>query len=259
MNYQKYLSQKQSISPPPPPILEIVVGSTLHGTSVNDGLEDIDLMSVVIENPDQALGLEPLDTWVARTKPEGVRSEAGDVDHTTYGLRKFLKLALACNPTILLAFFAPGPFVRRRDARGEELQALHGKIITDRVYDTFRGYLKQQHERLLGLRGQRNVTRPELVDRFGYDTKYAAHIVRLGYQGEEILTTGRITLPMPDAAREHVLGVRRGAFSLEQVSRFVLQARTRLDGAFALTSLPHEPDREAVERWMVDQYVQAWR
>lgn len=31
-------------------ILEAVVGSTAHGTSVNDGLEDLDLMAIVLED-----------------------------------------------------------------------------------------------------------------------------------------------------------------------------------------------------------------
>jgi hypothetical protein len=43
----------------------------------------------------------------------------------------------------------------------------------------------------------RDVTRPELVEKHGYDTKFAAHMVRLGYQGVELLETGRFTLPLP--------------------------------------------------------------
>jgi hypothetical protein len=31
----------------------------------------------------------------------------------------------------------------------------------------------------------------------GYDTKYAMHVLRLGLQGVELLTTGRFTLPVP--------------------------------------------------------------
>lgn len=31
-------------------ILEAIVGSTVHGTAVDDGLEDLDLMAVVLED-----------------------------------------------------------------------------------------------------------------------------------------------------------------------------------------------------------------
>ena len=38
-------------------ILEAVVGSTVHGTSVKDGLEDLDLMAVMLEDQKTFAGL----------------------------------------------------------------------------------------------------------------------------------------------------------------------------------------------------------
>jgi hypothetical protein len=43
-----------------------------------------------------------------------------------------------------------------------------------------------------------HTNRPELVAVHGYDTKYAMHALRLGLQGIELLSTGRITLPVPN-------------------------------------------------------------
>ena len=243
----------------PSPILEVLVGSTLYGTSVDDGLEDLDLMAIVVERPREFVGFSPTDTWVHRTKPQGVRSEAGDTDLTVYGLRKFLHLALKGNPTILLALFAPMEFVRRYDVRGMELQALHPQIISKLVHAPFRGYMRQQHERLLGLRGQRNVTRPELVERYGYDTKYAGHIIRLGLQGEELLLTGKLTLPMPPEQRALVVSVRTGAYTLAGVSELIIDAERRIESAMQKTKLPEKPDRRYVEAWMLRTYLSAWR
>lgn len=243
----------------PSPILEIVVGSTLHGTAVQDGLEDLDMMAIVVERPRQFVGFAQTDTWVHRTKPQGVRSEAGDIDLAVYGLRKFLGLALKGNPAILLAFFAPQSFVRRYDVRGMQLQALAPYVVSKQAFQPFRGYMKQQHERLLGLRGQRNVTRPELVDRYGYDTKYAGHIVRLGFQGEELLMTGKMTLPMPEEQRQLVLKVRTGGYTLAGVSEVIIDSEKRLQSAFEKSTLRLWPDREAVEKWMLRTYLSAWR
>lgn len=243
----------------PAPILEIIVGSTLHGTSVDDGLEDLDMMAIVVERPRQMVGFGPVDTWTHRTKPQGVRSEAGDLDLSVYGLRKFLGLALKGNPTILLALFAKPPFIKRHDVRGMQLQALAPYIVSKQCYNPWRGYMKQQHERLLGLRGQRNVTRPELVDRYGYDTKYAGHIVRLGLQGEEILTTGKMTLPVPDEQRQQVLKVRTGGYTLAGVSEVIIEMEHRIEAAFQKSPLRLWPDRETVEKWMLRTYLSAWR
>lgn len=256
------LEQARAKLPPeqfPPPILEVIVGSTLHGTAVDDGLEDFDMMAIVVERPRQFVGFSPADTWVHRTKPDGVRSEKGDIDLAVYGLRKYLHLALKGNPTILLALFAPERFLRRHDVRGRQLQALAPYIVSKQCYGPWRGYMTQQHERLLGLRGQRNVTRPELVSKYGYDTKYAAHIVRLGLQGEEILTTGRMTLPMPEDQRKLCVSIRTGGYTLAEVSQIIIDVEQRIEAAKEKSPLPDNPDRKTVEKWMLRTYLTAWR
>lgn len=239
-------------------ILECVVGSTVHGTTVDDGLEDLDLMGVVIETPRSLIGFAQTDTWTERTKPQGVRSEAGDVDRVLYGLRKFLSLALRGNPSILLAFFVPDEHVKTRTVEGFALQALAPLIVSKQCMAPFCGYMKQQHERLLGLRGQRNVTRPELVDAFGYDTKYAGHIIRLGKQGAEILSTGRLTLPMPEAERKLCVDVRAGKYTLAQVSQLIIEAEDGIKTAYDKSDLRLWPDREAVQTWMIDTYLKEY-
>ena len=239
-------------------ILEAVVGSTVHGTNVQDGLEDLDLMAVVIENRERVLGFHQEDCWVTRTKPEGVRSEAGDVDHTAYGLRKYLGLALKGNPTILLLLFAPPSAIRIMTAEGAELRRLTPHIVSKQVYSPFRGYMRQQHERLLGLRGQRNVTRPELVEAYGYDTKYAGHIIRLGFQGEEILLTGKLSLPMRSEQCELVRAVRSGKYSLAEVSNMIIAAEERIEAAVEASTLPESPNRKKVQDWMIATYLRHW-
>jgi predicted nucleotidyltransferase len=242
-------------------ILESVVGSVLHGTSVQDGLEDQDFMGVCIEDFEDFAGFGTSDCWVERTKPTGARSEAGDVDRTIYGLKKYLNLALKGNPSVLLLLFAPIDAIKTLDARGCGLRELKKDIISKQVAAPFKGYIRQQHERLLGLRGQRNVTRPELVDKYGYDTKYAVagHIVRLGFQGEELLLAGNLTLPMPEEQRRMVVDVRSGKYSLAEISGMLLEAEKKVDEALEVSTLPQKPATAKVEAWMLDTYLETWK
>lgn len=239
-------------------ILECVVGSTLHGTHVSDGLEDLDLMAVVLEEKELFCGFNVKDTWTHRTKPQGVRSEAGDVDWVGYGLRKYLTLALKGNPTVLLVLFAPQEHTREITGAGKDLRALAPQIVSKACFAPFRGYMKQQHERLMGTRGQKNVTRPELVEKYGYDTKYAAHVVRLGLQGCELLNTGRLTLPMAEAERRLCVAIRTGEYTLEQVSDYISVVERNLVHAYEHSPLPDAPDVEAVEAWMLKVYSVYW-
>jgi len=112
---------------------------------------------------------------VFRSQPKGVRSGPGDTHRIVYNLRKWARLALKGNPTVLLLLFSPEIHVTT--PLGEELWAAHPLFASRRAGRSFLGYLSAQKDRLLGERGQMRVHRPELVEPHGYDTKCAMHIV----------------------------------------------------------------------------------
>lgn len=68
-------------------ILLVEVGSTAHGTGLPGG-EDHDEMGVVVESPEDVLGLREhgFRTVMQRTQPEGSRSGPGDTDRTLFSL-----------------------------------------------------------------------------------------------------------------------------------------------------------------------------
>ena len=131
-------------------------------------------------------------------------------------------------------------------------------MLSKRAGRAYLGYLRGQKERLLGTRGQMRVNRPELVEAFGFDTKYAMHALRLGYQGLELLQTGRLTLPMPEPDRSTVMAVRLGERSFDQVLAEIEELERRLEAALERTLLPDAPDDEAVNAFLVEVYRQAW-
>ena len=60
----------------------------------------------------------------------------------------------------------------------------------------------------MGLRGGSG--REELISAHGYDTKYAMHCARLGFQCLELLSTRCLTLPIEGDVAEWLRAVRRG-------------------------------------------------
>ncbi len=196
--------------------------------------------------------------WVERTQPEGARSGPGDLDLVAYSLRKYVRLALKGHPTVLLLLFVPDELTLVRTELGQRLRQLRPAILSKRAGRGYLGYLRGQKERLLGTRGQKRVNRPELVEAHGFDTKYAMHALRLGYQGLELLQSGRVTLPMPEPERSSVTAVRRGERSFEEVLAEVEEVERRLEAALERTPLPNNPDDDAVNAFLVDAYRQAW-
>jgi hypothetical protein len=236
-------------------ILRTTVGSVVHGLS-NPGTDDRDELGVCVEPPEYLLGFRRFEHFVYRTQPEGHPSGPGDLDLTVYGLRKYCGLALKGSPTVLLPLFVDDEDIVARTALGEELQALAPAFVSRNAGRAFLGYLDAQRR---GLVGERHATRTrELSREHGYDTKYAMHALRIGYQGIELLGTGRITLPMPDPERGALRDVRAGHVPLDAVLEHIDRVIGELDAACDRPGLPERSDVDAVDRFVVRAYRQVW-
>jgi uncharacterized protein len=242
-------------------ILLVEVGSTAHGTGIPGG-EDYDQLGVVVETREQVLGLDPrgFATVMQRTQPEGVRSGPGDVDRTLHALRRFLRLAASGNPSILMALWAP---IDLATTVGVSLRGLGDAFVGRHVVPRYRGYMQSQAQRLLGVRGgghgrRGGGGRQELLTAHGYDTKYAMHCSRLGFQCLELLATGGLELPIQGEPADWLRGVRRGDVPFD-----VWWDRT-LDLDRQLAELEHDerlddgPDVARIERWSIDAHATVW-
>jgi len=246
----------------PTTILRGLVGSSVHGLAL-DGTDDRDEMGVCVEPRRYVIGFGRFEQWVYRSAAEregraGARSRAGDLDLTVYSLRKWARLALQGNPTVLLLLYLPDSAVVVRTAAGEQLQKLAPAFASRRAGKRFLGYLEAQRQRLVGERGQRDINRVDLVEKFGYDTKYAMHMLRLGHQGVEFLESGRLTLPIQEPARSHLMDVRRGRSNLNDVLEECRQLESRIGELLDTSPLPLEPDLRTVECFVMDTYESSW-
>ena len=84
------------------------------------------------------------------------------------------------------------------------------------------------------------------------------HAARLGFQGVELLETGRVTLPMPEPERSQVMAIRTGDRTFDEAVAQIAEVEQRLALALEQTELPAEPDRGAVDRFLVGAYRRAW-
>ena len=243
-------------------ILRGTVGSTAHGLNLI-GNDDLDEMGICIEPLEEVIKLEPpfeqfiFRSATERTGKQDARSEVGDLDLTIFSLRKFCKLAASGNPTVLLMFFTPQISVKTKP--GEELLNMTNLFVSKEAGKRFLGYMHGQRLRLLGEKGQKRVKRPELEEKYGYDTKYAMHVLRLGIQGRELITTGKLTLPMEQQHISFLMDVRHGKFTLDDIVRKAAFLEDRLEFDLQTSSLPDYSDRPAIEAWMQKVYLDTWK
>jgi hypothetical protein len=239
-------------------ILRSVVGSGVHGIAIA-GTDDHDELGVYLEPPAALLGVQdPRPDYIWRTQPEGVRSGPGDTDLVMYSLRKYLRLAVKGNPTVLLPLYAPGKDLVKVTDLGRSLRELRSAFLSRLAVQRFLGYMHSQHQRMLG-RASGMPNRPELVARYGWDVKYGSHALRLAYQGHEIAAAGTLTLPLEPTQRERVLAVKRGEVPRAEVSaeidRLERAVRALLDDG---CPLPDRADVPRITEWAVAAQRDHW-
>lgn len=213
-------------------------GSHMYGTDVPTS--DVDTRGVFVPTKEHYLGFLKVVEQVEDKK----------TDTVYYDLKKFLKLALNNNPTMLEMLFVPHDNVLDYRTEWYRLMSYREKFLSKKVKHTFLGYAHSQFQRMLTSGKGKNVTRQELMDKFGYDTKFAMHVVRLLKEGEELLTTGHLTFPRPEA--EFLREVREGKYTLDEMKELVKDMESKFDEFERKSSLPYSPDKEFVDGLCVE-------
>lgn len=243
-------------------ILRTQVGSGVHGTAIA-GTDDRDEMGLCVEPREYVIGMSKFEQYIYRSATERTGdanepSRAGDLDLVVYSLRKWMRLALQGNPSVLIPLFVPGTEVVAMTQIGHELRASSDLIVSREAGHRFVGYLRSQRTRMIEGKVTGRVSRPELIAEFGFDTKYAGHMVRLGLQGVELLETGRITLPIPEPSRSWIVDLRQGKHTQAEAIDAAEYLEARLLQLIDQPGLPAQPDYARANRWLINAYEAAW-
>lgn len=176
------------------------------------------------------------------------------LEGAVYEVRKFIRLATECNPNILDVLFCREDEVRLMTPLGKLLRDNRMLFVSGRAKHSYSGYAVAQLKRMANDRGDqtfktgRGQNRASLTATYGYDTKYAAHLVRLLRMSHEIMRTGKVNVWRGGIDAEELQAIRRGAWKYEDVVSWALEqdaASTELYEAGNYV-IPHSPDRELI-------------
>lgn len=229
-----------------------VGGSELHGAKVH-GTDDLDIYGVYIEPAECALGLLPLDHYVWSTSGDERRNGPDDVDVTLYSLRKWANLAYQGNPTALHFLFSP-PLLA-----GVWTEVVRNKrvFLARSAARQFTGFADNQLKRLTGKLGRgKKGQRPEIEEKYGFDTKAAMHTLRLLFECKELLEQANITLPRPE--KDLLIRVRTGEVPRERVLQMAETLFLQIEDAEKNSLLPERVDRGAISRLVAGAYQAHW-
>lgn len=245
-------------------ILRVRTGSGMHGIAT--GNSDRDEMGICIEDPAYVIGLLGFEQHGYRDAAErtgrfDAPSQPGDLDLTVYSLRKYTRLALNGNPSIIEVLYSHDNDIVSIDRHGHALRELRASIVSQEAGPKYLGYLHAQRRSMQSRDGKgRDVTRPELVELHGYDTKYAGHMIRLGMQGIELLSAGTITLPMREHEASLIRDIRHGLYEMEWVLHYAETLEQSIKHLMdnPAGKLAAHPDRDTVNAWLVETYQAHW-
>jgi len=232
-----------------------VGGSELHGAKIG-ATDDTDIYGVYIEDPVQALGLDPREHFVWSTAGDDRRNGPDDVDVTLYSLRKWAGMAAKGNATALHFLFATP--VEIAPALWNKVQKNRKVFLARHSARQFLGFADDQFKRLTGEKGRgKKGQRPEYIGRFGYDTKAAMHGLRLLYECMELMNTGQITLPRPE--KDLLIEVRSGKWTLEEVLAHAKDLSRQVEESVRQSPLPEHVDRAAISRLVARLHLEFWK
>jgi hypothetical protein len=162
----------------------------------------------------------------------------------------------AGQPTVLLPLFVPENEIVTITDLGRDLLANPDLVLSRQAGRRFAGYLRAQRAGMLGTRTHTN--RPELVEKYGFDAKYAMHMVRLGVQGVELLETGKITLPIPEPWLAWLRDLRQGKHTKQEALDAADELEARLEKLILSSALPERPDHDRANDWLIQAYRRVW-
>ena len=233
-------------------IFKTIIGSKMHGTATDTS--DSDYMGICIPDKDFILGTHKFEQLEERTNPSNARNTKVDSDCTTYTLQKFVKLAADNNPNIIEVLFSPQSCFILQTTEGKELLDSKRLFISKRCYYKFMGYATAQFRKLTTKEpvGLRSV----LVEKHGYDVKYAYHLIRLYYMGIELLRTG--SLVFPTEQRKYFIQIKNGEWPLSAIIDKALHLQKWIEESFKSTTLPDLPDLGAINKLQIRLIEQFW-
>jgi predicted nucleotidyltransferase len=229
-------------------------GSVAHGMFVPstdpNSIDDKDTMAVCVPPVEYFLGLSD---YGSRGTKEIKRDEW---DIVVYEVRKMIRLLAQGNPNVLaLLWLPPSLYLKRTDA-GRLLIENRDVFVGRHVYQPFVGYAKGQLHRMTHFPDVKQAymgeKRAALVEQYGYDTKNAAHLIRILRMGIEFLRDGELIVDRGGYDAVELLEIKRGEWPLERVLEESARLFRRADDVYDRCALPQRPDRERVNRLCVE-------
>lgn len=220
-------------------------GSYAYGTNTEDS--DKDYKGICIPPVSYFLGLESFNEYNS-SGGKNFKNSKDDIDFNIIHITKFVKDAMVGVPNnIEILFLKNEQYIKITDL-GQKLIDSRHLFLSREIQKKFGGYANSQIQKLKQRNDSRS-GRQDLIDLYGYDTKFFMHSVRLLTSAIEILETGDFSTYRPN--RSFLLDCRNGKYTFGEAEELIESLDNDLKQAAEHSPLPDKPDYNAINQLLV--------
>jgi predicted nucleotidyltransferase len=256
-SYIQSLTERKLISPPsflPTNVqYETIMGSVAYGVSNVES--DMDIYGFCI--PPKHIIFPHLNGTIVGfgKQPEAfqnfqihhVRDERMEYDFDIYNIVHYFNLCMDNNPNIVDSLFTPVNCVLHCTQIGNLVRENRKMFLHKGSWHKRKGYAFSQLHKI----SNKNPVgkRKEIVETYGYDVKFAYHVIRLLNNAEQILLEGDLDLTRD---REQLKSIRRGEWKEEDIRNYFTEKEKQLEKVYLESKLRQRPDEAKIKELLLN-------
>jgi uncharacterized protein len=172
-----------------------------------------------------------------------------EYDICIYSIIKYFHLCMMNNPNMIDSLFVPRRCIIFSTQVGEHIRERRKEFLHKGSWHKFRGYSYSQINKMQVKNPEPGSKRYNMVQKYGYDLKFASHVVRLLNEVEQIMIEKDLDL---ERNREQLKSIRRGEWTKDQIIKYFEKKELELESIYTNSKLPYKPNEERIKQILLE-------
>ena len=172
-----------------------------------------------------------------------------EYDFSIYSIVKYFRLCADNNPNMIDSLFVPRRCIIHSTQVGEHVRENRKLFLHKGSWHKFKGYAYSQMHKIKIKNPEPGSKRYDMVQQYGYDLKFAYHVVRLMNEIEQILMEKDLDL---ERNREQLKAIRRGEWTQDQIESYFESKEKNLEELYVKSDLPHTCEEDSVKKVLLE-------
>lgn len=172
-----------------------------------------------------------------------------EYDLNIYSIIKYFQLVMDNNPNMIDSLFTDQTCVIKSTKLSDHVRDNRKVFLSKKAWHTFKGYAYAQMKKMRTKEANIDGARYHMIEKFGYDVKFAYHVVRLLNEVEMIMEEHDLDLRRNN---DQLKEIRAGQWTIDQVEQYFHIKEKTLEETYVKSTLRHKPDEPAIKKILLE-------